>query len=158
MKLKSMLLVLASSMLWTCCTLLAKPSFAPPAGIKIGGGNFFEVYVLKQEEKAASGDYLERIYQVTIVARTTTHGTQRFGQRIETLDADLLNANNWEIIDLDGDGRDDLRYLKQTTKGNCKVWPALRWEKDRECFTQGGPQLARFVSSTGKSVKSCVLM
>ena len=128
-----------------------------PAGAVVAKGNFFEVYVLKKEEKAAPAKYVERVYQVTIVARTTKHGTQRFIQRIRTLDADLLVARNWEIADLDGDGLDDLRYLAQRTKAGCSVWPALRWEKDRERFTSGGAKLARHADAKGKSVASCPL-
>jgi len=135
----------------------AKKESPPPQGTVVAKGNFFEVYALKKEEKAAPAGYVERVYQVTIVARTRKHGAQRFAQRIQTLDADLLVSGNWEIADLDGDGLDDLRYLAQQTKAGCRAWPALRWEKDRERFTQGGPKLARYVDAHGKTVPSCAL-
>jgi len=135
----------------------AKKESPPPAGTVVAKGNFFEVYALKKEEKPAPAQYVERTYQVTIVARTRKHGTQRFSQRIQTLDADLLASGSWEIADLDGDGLDDLRYLAQQTKAGCRTWPALRWEKDRERFTQGGPKLARYVDAQGKAVPNCVM-
>lgn len=136
--------------------LCAKKEYPPPSGTRVAKGSFFEVYVLKKEEKPAAANYVERVYQVTIVARTVKHGTQRFTRRIDTLDADLLVSGNWEIADLDGDGLEDLRYLAQQTKAGCRVWPAMRWEKDRERFTQGGAQLARHVDAHGKKVPSCV--
>jgi hypothetical protein len=56
---------------------------------------------------------------------------------------------------LDGDGLDDFRYLK--TKSGCQIWPAQRWERDRERFTHGGPQLARANDAHGKKVPNCVM-
>lgn len=153
---RSALAVALSCLLGSAVSADAKDTPAP-SGTKVATGNFFEVYVLKKEEKPAAANYVGRVYQVTIVARTAKHGTQRFARRIETLDADLLVPGNWEIADLDGDGLDDLRYLAQQTKAGCRVWPALRWEKDRERFTQGGAQLARYVDALGKAVPNCVL-
>ena len=144
-------------LLWSATSFGAKKQSPPPSGAKVAEASFFEVYVLKKEEKPAAANYVERVYQVTIVARTVKHGTQRYTRRIETLDADLLAAASWEIADLDGDGLEDLRYLAQQTKAGCRVWPALRWEKDRERFTQGGAQLARHVDAHGKKVPNCAL-
>jgi len=127
----------------------------PPAGTKVATGNFFDVYVLEKEKQAAPANYVARVYQVTFLARTTRHGVQRFTKRIETLDADLLSDANWQVADLDGDRLDDVRYLAQRTKSGCEVWPALRWEKVRERFTQGGPQMARQVDARGRVVQSC---
>ena len=135
----------------------AKKESPQPSGTKVAEGSFFAVYVLKKEEKPAAANYVERVYQVTIVARTVKHGTQRYTRRIATLDADLLASASWQIADLDGDGLEDLRYLAQQTKAGCRVWPALRWEKDRERFTQGGAQLARHVDGRGKKVPNCAL-
>lgn len=153
---RSAFAVAVACLSWSATSAGAK-EIPPPSGTRVAKGNFFEVYVLKKEEKPAPGNYVGRVFQVTIVARTVKHGTQRFTRRIETLDADLLASGNWEIADLDGDGLEDLRYLAQQTKAGCRVWPAMRWEKDRERFTQGGAQLARYVDAHGKNVPSCVL-
>jgi len=141
--------------------ITAAPTFAqksaPPPGEKVASGGHFDVYVLKKEEQPPVGDYVMRVYQVTFLAHTEKHGIQRITRRVETLDAELLDPKSWEIKDLDGDGLDDLRYLAQKTKDGCTVWPAMRWEKDHDRFTQGGPQLARSVDAHGKAVKNCVL-
>ncbi|HEX7284876.1 MAG TPA: hypothetical protein VF532_01765 [Candidatus Angelobacter sp.] len=134
----------------------SKPS-VPPPGKKVATGQFFEVYVSKAEEKPAPAGYISRVFKVIVVAHTHKHGIQRFTMRMETLDADLLEPKNWEIKDLDGDGMDDFRSLAQVTKKGCQVWPAQRWEKDRERFTSGGPKLARHVDASGKPVANCVL-
>jgi hypothetical protein len=131
--------------------------YPPPAGGKVAAGQFFEVYVSKKEEKPAPARYTARVFQVVIVAHTKKHGVQRHTSRIETLDADLLDPKSWEIADLDGDGVEDYRVLKQVTKSGCQSWDSGRWETSRERFTSGGMKLARFVDAHGKPVKNCVL-
>lgn len=135
----------------------AKKVFAPPAGSKVAAGKFFEVYVVKKEEKPAPANYTLHIFQAVFVVQTRKHGIQRHTTRVETLDADLLDPKSWEIADLDGDGMEDYRVLKQVTKGGCQVWNASRWKADRERFTSGGMKLARFVDAHGKQVANCIL-
>jgi hypothetical protein len=157
MRRSSLIAAVAALLLLWVSLASAQRQFAPPPGTKVVTASFFEIYVLKKEEGARIGDYTPRVFQATIVARTTKHGTQRFTQRLETLDSDLLDAKNWEIADLDGDGLEDLRYLAQQTKAGCKMWSALRWEKDRERFTLGGAALARAVDASGKKLPNCVM-
>ena len=152
------LLALAAALSATLAVpALAKKEPPPPPGEKVVSGGHFDVYVLEKEEHPAPANYVARVYQVTFWAKTQKHGKQRITRRIETLDADLLDAKSWEIADLDHDGFDDLRYLAETTKGGCKTWPAMRWEKDHDRFTQGGPQLAKSVDGKGKRVTDCVM-
>ena len=148
------------------CTLLGLtlgPSLAaanvgaPPPGTKVASGRHFDIYVALKSESPAPADYTSRVYSVVIVAHTHKHGVQRFTKRYETLDANLLEAASWEVKDLDGDGFDEFRYLAQKTKNGCQVWPAERWEAERERFTLGGPALARFIDARGKPAPSCIL-
>ncbi len=46
-------------------------------------------------------------WKVTVVGRTLKHGFQRIGGRVESINFDLLDPASWDIVDLDGDSRDD---------------------------------------------------
>lgn len=143
----------------TICVALGTGAakFTPPPGTKVVSAPFYDLYVEKKLERPGLGGYVERAYQVVAVAHTKKHGIQRYTQRVTTMDVELLDAKSWEIVDLDGDGLADYRVLMQVTKKGCQVWDAERWDGVRERFTSGGLNLARFVDSKGKSVKSCVL-
>ena len=152
---RTLTLVATVALCFAAGTATAK--ITPPPGTKIASAPFYDIYVLKKEEKPGLGGYLERVYQVVVLAHTKKHGVQRFSRRVTTLDVDLLAATSWEIADLDGDGLADYRVLMQVTKKGCQTWDAERWEKDRERFTSGGMKLARFVDAHGKNVPNCVL-
>ena len=150
------LTAVAAALLFAAGIAAAKTA-PPPPGTKIASAPFYDIYVLKKEEKPGLGGYTERVYQVVVLAHTKKHGIQRYSRRVTTMDVDLLAATSWEIADLDGDGLADYRVLMQVTKKGCQTWDAERWEKDRERFTSGGMKLARFVDGHGKAVPNCVL-
>ncbi len=141
----------------------AKKVSQPPAGTKVAAGKFFEVYVLKKEEQPAwaGTDFTMHIYEVVFVVQTRKRGThgsgiQRQRTQVSALDADLLNPKSWEITDLDGDGLEDYRVLKQVRKGGCQDWDARLWNAKRESFTTAGSiAFVRSVNAKGKQVANC---
>ncbi|MFI5310871.1 MAG: hypothetical protein ACHQQ3_06530 [Gemmatimonadales bacterium] len=126
----------------------------PPPGTKVVSGRHFDVYVAKVSEKPMGVDgYTLKIWSVIAVAQTRTHGKQRVGGRVETINSDLLDPKSWEILDLDGDGFDDYRFLAETAKNGCGTWSAELWQPDRDHFTSA-PQFARHSDAQNKTVKA----
>ena len=122
-----------------------------PSGSKVASGRHFDVYVVKTEEKPAAAGYVLRIFQMEAVARTAKHGIQRFKRRLEAMDADLLDARNWEIVDFDRDGWDDFRYVSGVTKKGCRTWEAERWEPEHDRFMLAA-KFARWSDAQNKPV------
>ncbi len=135
----------------------------PPAGTKVAAGKFFAVYVLPKEEQPnwAGTAFTMHIYEVVFVVQTRKRGTrgsgiQRQHARVSALDADLLNPKSWEIADLDGDGLEDYRVLKQVRTNGCQDWDARLWNAKRESFTIAGSiAFVRSVNAKGKQVANC---
>jgi hypothetical protein len=123
----------------------------PPEGTKIAAGRHFDLYVAKTDQKPMAADYTLNIYQVTAVARTLKHGTQRIRRRVETTNSNLLDPASWEVVDFDRDTWDDYRYVAGVTKGGCHTWEAERWEPDHDRFTSA-PKYARWSDAQNKAV------
>ena len=144
------------------CGLAAGPAFAAkppprePDGVKVAGGQQFDIYVVRKESKpfAAVGSVLN-IFQATVVVHhTPKHGRQLKGSRLEAIDADLLDPSMWQVGDFDGDGLDDFRAVAQISKNGCRTWQTQTWLPDRERFTFRA-KITYQTDANGKSVKSC---
>lgn len=144
------------------CGPAVGPAFAAkqppkePDGVKVAGGQQFDIYVVRKESKpfAAAGSVLN-IFQATVVVHhTPKHGRQLKGSRLEAIDADLLDPSMWQVGDFDGDGLDDFRAVAQISKNGCRTWQTQTWLPDRERFTFGA-KIAYQTDANGKSVKSC---
>jgi len=136
----------------------AKKVSKPPDGTKVAAGKFFEVYVLKKSEQPAwaGTDFTRHVYEVVFVVKTQKRGTQRQTAQVSAFDADLLDPKSWEIADLDGDGLEDYRVIKQVRKGGCQDWDARLWNAKRESFTmEGSITFVRSVNAKGKPVANC---
>ncbi len=107
----------------------------PPAGTKVISGRHFDIYVAKTESKPMGVEGMTlNVFQVVIVAKTLTHGTQRIARRTTSMNGDLLNPASWKVEDFDGDGYDDYIVLMQVNKNGCQTWDAERWQPDRDHF------------------------
>lgn len=126
-----------------------------PAGTKVVSGRHFDVYVRKAESKGSLGGQTLHVFEMVAVARTASHGTQRYTRRIETQNVDLLDPRSWDVGDHDGDGWDDLRYAIGITPAGCRTWDAKRWDPARERFGLA-PTMTRATDAAGKVVKSCI--
>lgn len=133
-----------------------RPTPKPPPGTKVVSGRHFDVYVQKTGERpTGTAGFTFKSFQVVTVATTRTHGTQRITRRVEAINSDLLDAANWQIIDLDQDGFDDYRYVAEIGTNGCHTWDAERWEPDHDRFT-GAPKYVRWTDAQGKVLsKSC---
>lgn len=155
--------VLVSLLVLTSAVEAQNKVFKPPADTKVAAGKFFEVYVLKKHEEPAwaGTNFTRHQYEVVFVVQTRKRGTrgsgiQRQPTQVTALDADLLNPKSWEIADLDGDGLEDYRVLKQIWKGGCQDWDARLWNAKRESFTTAGSfAFVRSVNAKGKQVANC---
>ena len=134
----------------------AKQEPAVPAGSKVASGPQFDIYVVHMETRPFAGTTSKLgIYQSTVVVQhTRKHGRQRFGGRLEAIDADLLDPSMWQIGDFNGDGFDDYRAVAGIDKQGCRTWATQTWQVDRERFTFG-TKITYLTDSKGKQVNTC---
>jgi len=160
---KSVFAAIFASLMALTSLAQAKVASKPTAGTKVAAGKFFEVHVQKKEEKPAWAGtvFTSHVYEVEFVVQTEKRGKrgsgiQRQSTQLSALDADLLDPKNWEIVDLDGDGLEDYRVIKQLWKGGCQDWDARLWNAKRGSFTNAGSiAYTRSVNAKGKQVANC---
>jgi len=139
--------------------VLALPAAAAtkePAGTKVASGPQFDIYVVHKETRPFAGTASTLgIYQSTVVVHhTRRHGRQRYGGRLEAIDADLLDPSMWQIGDYNDDGFDDYRAVAGISKQGCRTWATQTWLPERERFTFGA-KITYLTDPSGKQVKSC---
>jgi len=134
----------------------AKKISSTPAGIKVASGEQFDIYVaLKESEPWAGTNMMLNIYKTTVVVHhTRKRGRQRFGGRLEAVDADLLDSSMWQVGDFNKDGFDDYRVVSGRDKKGCSNWQTQTWLPDRERFTFAA-KISYLTDASGKEVKSC---
>lgn len=134
----------------------AKKQPATPAGTKVASGKQFDIYVVLKESRPWAGTKLVlNIYATTVVVHhTRKHGRQRFGGRLEAVDADLLDSSMWQVGDFNGDGFDDYRAVSGRDKNGCSNWQTQTWLPDRERFTFAA-KIKYLTDASGKEVKTC---
>ncbi len=134
----------------------AKKLSSIPTGTKMASGKQFDIYVaLKESKPFAATNLMLNIYSTTVVVhQTRKHGRQRFGGRLEAIDADLLDPSMWQVGDFDGDGFEDYRAVAGIGKNGCRTWATQTWLPKRERFTFGA-KISYLTDASGKEVKSC---
>ena len=127
-----------------------------PEGTLVASGKQFDIYVvLKQSKPWAGTNLVLNIYTTTVVVHhTRKHGRQRFGGRLEAVDADLLDSSMWQVGDFNGDGFDDYRAVSGRDKKGCSNWQTQTWLPVRERFTFA-EKIQYLTDASGKEVKSC---
>ena len=134
----------------------AKKFPSNPSGTQVASGKQFDIYVVLKESKPwAATNLVLNIYATTVVVHhTRKHGRQRFGGRLEAVDADLLDSSMWQVGDFNGDGFDDYRAVSGRDKKGCSTWQTQTWLPDRERFTFAA-KIPYLTDASGKEVKSC---
>lgn len=134
----------------------AKKVNPPPAGTKVASGKQFDIYVVLKESKpfAATSSVLN-IYATTIVVhKTRKHGRQLFKNRLESVDADLLDPSMWQVGDFDGDSLEDYRAVAGISKNGCRTWATQTWLPKRERFTFSA-KIPYLTDANGNVVNTC---
>lgn len=134
----------------------AKKISSTPKGSKVASGKQFDIYAeLKESGPFAASGLTLNIYKTTVVVHhTRKHGLQKFGGRLEAMDADLLDASMWQVGDFNGDGFDDYRAVAGISKNGCRTWQTQTWLPERERFTFAA-KISYLTDASGKEVKSC---
>jgi hypothetical protein len=134
----------------------AKKIPSTPAGTKVASGKEFDIYVVLKESRPWAGTKLVlNIYATTVVVHhTRKHGRQRFGGRLEAVDADLLDTSMWQVGDFNNDGFDDYRAVSGRDTKGCSNWQTQTWLPDRERFTYAA-KISYMTDANGMEVKSC---
>lgn len=110
----------------------------PVIGELVAKGRHFEIRLENSqlsEDRIGDTVIQSWVHRGTVYASSTRTVTGRasFSERFETSGADLRDASNWLVEDINGDGWDDYRYAK-TRLPHCKYWWTFLWNPEKQEF------------------------